>query len=76
MTKSELAPYLDAVTNEERTFLICQTSEGAYIGESSPTCDDKSFVLPTTTCSQTSRLKLFRRLPYFVFNIIVHPNTE
>lgn len=45
MTKSELAPYLDAVTNEECTFLICQTSEGAYIGESSPTCDDKSFVL-------------------------------
>ena len=50
MTKSELAPYLNAVTNEERTFLICQTSEGAY--------------------------KLFKRLPYFVFNIIVHPNTE
>ena len=45
MTKSELAPYLNAVTNEERTFLICQTSEGAYIGESSPTCDDKIFVL-------------------------------
>lgn len=45
MTKSGLAPYLNAVTNEERTFLICQTSEGAYIGESSPTCDDKSFVL-------------------------------
>ena len=45
MTKSELAPYLNAVTNEERTFLICQTSEGAYIGEFSPTCDDKSFVL-------------------------------
>lgn len=45
MTKSELAPYLNAVTNEERTFLICQTSEGAYIGEYSPTCDGKSFVL-------------------------------
>lgn len=45
MTKSELAPYLNAVTNEERTFLICQTSEGAYIGGSTPTCDDKSFVL-------------------------------
>ena len=45
MTKSELAPYLNAVTNEERTFLICQTSEGAYIGAASPTCDDKSFVL-------------------------------
>lgn len=45
MTKSELAPYLNAVTNEERTFLICQTSEGAYIGEFSPTCDDESFVL-------------------------------
>ena len=66
MTKSELAPYLNAVTNEERTFLICQTSEGAYIGESSPTCavmrvglasEDGFSVIPLEAVQKASLLR-------------------
>ena len=45
MTKSDLAPYLNAVTNEEDTLLICKTEQGAYIGDFSPSCDEEDFVL-------------------------------
>ena len=45
MTKSDLTPYLNAVTNEDDTLLICKTEQGAYIGDFSPTCDDEDFVL-------------------------------
>lgn len=45
MTKSDLAPYLNAVTNEEDTLLICKTEQGAYIGNFSPSCDGEDFVL-------------------------------
>ncbi|MGC6553287.1 hypothetical protein ACPC58_08565 [Streptococcus sp. VTCC 12905] len=45
MTKSELAPYLDAVTNEDDTLLICKTEQGVFIGELSPSCDGEEFVL-------------------------------
>ena len=45
MTKSDLVPYLNAVTNEEDTLLICKTEQGAYIGDFSPSCDEEDFVL-------------------------------
>lgn len=45
MTKSDLAPYLNAVTNEDDTLLICKTEQGAYIGDFSPSCDEEDFVL-------------------------------
>lgn len=45
MTKSELASYLNAVSNEEDTLLICKTDNAAYIGDFSPTCDGETFVL-------------------------------
>ncbi|WP_155963483.1 hypothetical protein [Streptococcus ruminantium] len=45
MTKAELAPYLNAVTNEDDTLLVCITDNAAYIGDLSPTCDAETFVL-------------------------------
>ena len=45
MTKSDLAPYLDAVTNENGTLLICKTAQGAYVGNFNSSCDEEDFVL-------------------------------
>lgn len=53
MTKSELAPYLNAVTNEDDTLLICKTENGAYIGDFSPSCDEEHFVLTFENSSIT-----------------------
>ncbi|MFI3887615.1 hypothetical protein [Streptococcus parauberis] len=44
MLKSDLAPYLNEVTNNNR-LVICKTSKGAFVGDLIPATEDDTFTL-------------------------------